>query len=63
MEMFLESEKTCGFGKVLYFRKLTYTNGETTGSTEYNPYFTEGINGDISQFPENKTLNRVTKLD
>ena len=49
-------------GKFYYSRKLTYTNGETTGSTEYNPYFTEGINGDISQFPENKNPKSSYKI-
>lgn len=49
-------------GKFYYSRKLTYTKGETTGSTEYNPYFTEGINGDISQLPENKTPKSTYKV-
>ena len=49
-------------GKFYYSRKLTYTNGETTGSTEYNPYFTEGINADISQFPENKNPKSSYKI-
>ena len=49
-------------GKFYYSRKLTYTKGETTGSTEYNPYFTEGINGDISQFPENKNPKSTYKI-
>ena len=49
-------------GKFYYSRKLTYTKGETTGSTEYNPYFTEGINGDISQFPENKNSKSSYKI-
>ena len=49
-------------GKFYYYRKLTYTKGETTGSTEYNPYFTEGINGDISQLPENKTPKSTYKV-
>lgn len=49
-------------GKFYYSRKLTYTNGETTGSTEYNPYFTEGINGDISQLPENKNPKSTYKI-
>ena len=49
-------------GKFYYSRKLTYTKGETAGSTEYNPYFTEGINGDISQLPENKTPKSTYKV-
>ena len=49
-------------GKFYYSRKLTYTKGETTGSTEYNPYFTEGINGDISQLPENKNPKSTYKI-
>ena len=49
-------------GKFYYSRKLTYTNGETTGNTEYNPYFTEGINGDISQLPENKNPKSTYKI-
>lgn len=49
-------------GKFYYSRKLTYTKGETTGSTEYNPYFTEGINGDISQLPENKNSKSSYKI-
>ena len=49
-------------GKFYYSRKLTYTKGETTGSTEYNSYFTEGINGDISQLPENKTPKSTYKV-
>ena len=49
-------------GKFYYSRKLTYTNGETTGNTEYNPYFTEGINGDISQLPENKNPKSSYKI-
>ena len=49
-------------GKFYYSRKLTYTKGETTGSTEYNPYFTEGINGDISQLPENKNPKSSYKI-
>ena len=49
-------------GKFYYSRKLTYTNGETTGSTEYNPYFTEGINTDISQLPENKNPKSTYKI-
>ena len=55
-------ENNAVFGKYYFFRKLTYTNGETTGSTEYNPYFTEGINGDISQFPENKNPKSSYKI-
>lgn len=55
-------ENNAVFGKYYFFRKLTYTNGETTGSTEYNPYFTEGINGDISQFPENKNPKSTYKI-
>ena len=55
-------ENNAVFGKYYFFRKLTYTNGETTGSTEYNPYFTEGINGDISQLPENKTPKSTYKV-
>ena len=55
-------ENNAVFGKYYFFRKLTYTNGETTGSTEYNPYFTEGINGDISQFPENKNPKSIYKI-
>ena len=49
-------------GRFYYSRKLTYTKGETTGSTEYNPYFTEGINGDISQLPENKNSKSSYKI-
>lgn len=49
-------------GKFYYSRKLTYTNGETTGSTEYNPYFTEGINSDIFLFPENKAPKSFYKI-
>ena len=49
-------------GRFYYSRKLTYTNGETTGSTEYNPYFTEGINGDITQLPENKNPKSSYKI-
>ena len=49
-------------GKFYYSRKLTYTKGETTGSTEYNPYFTVGNNGDISQLPENKTPKSTYKV-
>lgn len=41
------------FGKQYFFRKLTYNNGETTGKTNYNPYFSEGINADIEKRPEN----------
>ena len=37
-----------------YSRKITYKDGKVTGSTDYNPYFTEGINADISDLPENK---------
>jgi hypothetical protein len=55
-------ENNAVFGKYYFFRKLTYTNGETTGSTEYNPYFTEGINGDISQLPENKNPKSSYKI-
>lgn len=49
-------------GKFYYSRKLTYTNGETTGSTEYNPYFSEGINADISLLPENKNPKSSYKI-
>ena len=49
-------------GRFYYSRKLTYTNGETTGSTEYNPYFTKGINGDISQLLENKNPKSTYKI-
>ena len=45
-----------------YSRKITYKDGKVTGSTEYNPYFTEGINGDISQFPENKNPKSTYKI-
>lgn len=55
-------ENNAVFGKFYFFRKLTYNNGETTGSTEYNPYFTEGINGDISQLPENKNPKSTYKI-
>lgn len=55
-------ENNAVFGKYYFFRKLTYTNGETTGSTEYNPYFTEGINGDISQLLENKNPKSTYKI-
>ncbi len=55
-------ENNAVFGKFYFFRKLTYNNGETTGSTEYNPYFTEGINGDISQLPENKNPKSSYKI-
>ncbi|MBV2224677.1 MAG: hypothetical protein KUL74_07460, partial [Cloacibacterium sp.] len=55
-------ENNAVFGKNYFFRKLTYNNGETTGSTEYNPYFTEGINADISQFPENKNPKSSYKI-
>lgn len=55
-------ENNAVFGKNYFFRKLTYANGEITGSTEYNPYFTEGINGDISQFPENKNPKSSYKI-
>ena len=55
-------ENNAVFGKNYFFRKLTYNNGETTGSTEYNPYFTEGINGDISQLPENKKPKSTYKI-
>lgn len=55
-------ENNAVFGKYYFFRKLTYNNGETTGSTEYNPYFTEGINGDISQLPENKNPKSTYKI-
>lgn len=49
-------------GKFYYSRKLTYTKGENTGSTEYNPYFTEGMNADISQLPENKNPKSSYKI-
>ncbi|WP_213190618.1 hypothetical protein [Cloacibacterium caeni] len=55
-------ENNAVFGKYYFFRKLTYTNGETTGSTEYNPYFTEGINGDIFQLLENKNPKSTYKI-
>ncbi len=55
-------ENNAVFGKYYFFRKLTYANGKITGSTEYNPYFTEGINGDISQFPENKNPKSSYKI-
>ena len=55
-------ENNAVFGKNYFFRKLTYANGEITGSTEYNPYFTEGINGDISQLPENKNPKSTYKI-
>jgi len=55
-------ENNAVLGKFYYSRKLTYANGETTGSTDYNPYFTEGINGNISQFPENKTPKSIYKI-
>lgn len=55
-------ENNAVFGISYFFRKLTYANGETTGSTEYNPYFTEGINGDISQLPENKNPKSSYKI-
>ena len=62
LDVFKIRENNAVFGKYYFFRKLTYTNGETTGSTEYNPYFTEGINGDISQFPENKNPKSIYKI-
>lgn len=55
-------ENNAILGKFYYSRKLTYANGETTGSTDYNPYFTEGINAEISQFPENKTPKSIYKI-
>ena len=55
-------ENNAVFGKNYFFRKLTYANGEITGSTEYNPYFTEGINGDITQLPENKNPKSSYKI-
>lgn len=55
-------ENNAILGKFYYSRKLTYANGETTGSTDYNPYFSEGINGDVSQFPENKTPKSTYKI-
>ncbi len=55
-------ENNAVLGKFYYSRKLTYANGETTGSTDYNPYFTEGINGDVSQFPENKNPKSIYKI-
>ena len=45
-----------------YSRKITYKDGKVTGSTEYNPYFTEGINGDITQLPENKNPKSSYKI-
>ncbi len=45
-----------------YSRKITYKDGKVTGSTDYNPYFTEGINADISQFPENKNPKSSYKI-
>lgn len=45
-----------------YSRKITYKDGKVTGSTDYNPYFTEGINGDISQLPENKNPKSTYKI-
>jgi hypothetical protein len=36
-----------------YSRKITYKDGKVTGSTDYNPCFTEGINTEVSQLPEN----------
>ena len=36
-----------------YSRKITYKDGKITGSTDYNPCFTEGINTEVSQLPEN----------
>lgn len=54
-------ENNAILGKFYYFRKLTYNNGEITGNTDYNPYFTEGINGDISQLPENKSPKSTYK--
>lgn len=55
-------ENNAILGKFYYSRKLTYANGETTGSTDYNPYFSEGINGDVSQIPENKTPKSIYKI-
>ena len=45
-----------------YSRKITYKDGKVTGSTDYNPYFTEGINADISQLPENKNPKSSYKI-
>ena len=62
VNVFKIRENNAVFGKNYFFRKLTYANGEITGSTEYNPYFTEGINGDISQLPENKNPKSTYKI-
>ena len=45
-----------------YSRKITYKDGKVTGSTDYNPYFTEGINADISDLPENKNPKSSYKI-
>lgn len=45
-----------------YSRKITYKDGKVTGSTDYNPYFTEGINADISDLPENKNPKSTYKI-
>lgn len=46
-------ENNAVFGKYYYSRKLTYNKGEVTGSTEYNPYFSEGINATVEKRSEN----------
>lgn len=56
-------ENNAAFGlKYYYFRKITYKDGSITGSVDYNPYFTEGINAPLSDLSANKFPKAIYKI-